>query len=110
MLMVLKSVVQHLNQAKAEGATDSSEKCAKKIEVGTPADDTNEEGANTSTTSGEISIGSATSVSNDNIDSGSMAFSRGEADAGDSESITVASGNAQQQAGSIAMASSRTIM
>ena len=102
MSMVL-TAVDHLNQAKAE-ATSSSERCAIKTEeTGTPGT-VNEEGANTST-SGEISIGSAL-LSNANVDSDSMAFGSGEADAGDNGSVTVASsGNAHQQAGSIAMTS-----
>ena len=99
MSMVLRTAT-HLNQAKAEAK--NSERCDIKTETGTPGT-ANEEGANTST--GEISIGSI-SVTNANIDSGSMGFGSGEADAVDSGSITVASGNAQQQAGSIAMASS----
>jgi hypothetical protein len=98
MSMVL-TTVEHLNQAKAE-ATDS-ERCAIKTETGT--DTANEEGLNTFT--GEISIGSD-SVSNVNVDSGSMAFGSGDTDFCDSGSITVASGNTQQQAWSIEMASS----
>jgi hypothetical protein len=103
MSMVL-TTVKHLNLAKAE-AIDSSERCAIKSETDTGT--ANEGDAETSITSGdEISIRSV-SVSNDNIDSVSMAFgSSGEADFGHSGSVTVASGNAQQQAGSIAMASS----
>jgi len=102
MSMVL-TAVDHLNQATAE-ATSSSERCAIKTEeTGTPGT-VNEEGANTST-SGEISIGSAL-LSNANVDSDSVAFGSGETDAGDNGSVTVASsGNAHQQAGSIAMTS-----
>ena len=101
MSMVL-TAVDHLNQATAEAM--DSERCAIKTEeTGTPGT-VNEEGANTST-SGEIGIGSAL-LSNANVDSDSMAFGSGEADAGDNGSVTVASsGNAHQQAGNIAMAS-----
>jgi hypothetical protein len=61
----------------------------------------NEESANTSTSGREISIGSV-SHSNANVNSGSMAFGSGESDF-----VTVASsGNAHQQAESIAVASS----
>ena len=102
--MVL-TAVEHLNQATAE-ATDSSERCAIKTEETAVTDTANEEGATTSTNGGNTSIGSA-SVSNANVDSGSMAFGSGEADSGDSGSVTVASSsNAQQQAVSIAGASS----
>ena len=90
--MVL-TAIKHPNQAKAEAT--SSKRCAVKIE----------EGANTFTSGGETSIGSV-SVSNTNIDSGSMAFGSDNADAGDTGSITVGSSNAQLQAGIIAMASS----
>ena len=101
MSMVL-TAVDHLNQATAEAM--DSERCAIKTEeTGTPGT-VNEEGANTST-SGEISIGSAL-LSNANVDSDSVAFGSGETDAGDNGSVTVASsGNAHQQAGSIAMTS-----
>jgi hypothetical protein len=79
-----------------------SERCVIKTEMGTGTD--SEEGAHTST-SGEIGIGSA-SVSNTNVDSGSIAFgSSAEEKVGDSGSFTVDSVNAQQQSGSIAMAS-----
>ena len=101
--MVL-TAVEHLNQATAE-ATDSSERCAIKTEETAGTGTANEEGANTSTNGGNTSIGSA-SVSNANVDSGSMAFGSGETDFGDTRSITVAIGNAQQQAVSITMASS----
>ena len=104
--MVL-TTVDHLNQAKAE-ATDSERfRCAIKTEeeTGTDTVTDTEGGANTSTTEGEISIGSAL-LSNVNADSSSMAFGSGKADFGDSGSITVASSsNAHQQAVSIAMAS-----
>jgi hypothetical protein len=91
MSMVFRTV-NHLNQAKAE--TTDSERCDIKTETGTGT--ANEEGANTSN-SGKISIGY----------SGSIVFGSGEADSGGSGSITVlASGNTQQKAGSIAMASS----
>jgi hypothetical protein len=101
MSMVL-TAVDHLNQATAEAM--DSERCAIKTEeTGTPGT-VNEEGTTTST-SREISIGSAL-LSNANVDSDSMAFGSGEADAGDNGSVTVASsGNAHQQAGNIAMAS-----
>ena len=103
MSMVL-TIVDHLNQANAE-ATDS-ERCAIKTEETAGTGTTNEEGANAFATSGEISIGSV-SLSNDNVDVGSrMAFGIGEANFNDSVSITVTSGNAHQQAGSIDMASS----
>ena len=106
MSMVL-TTVDHLNQAKAE-ATDSERfRCAIKTEeeTGTDTVTDTEGGANTSTTEGEISIGSAL-LSNVNADSSSMAFGSGKADFGDSGSITVASSsNAHQQAVSIAMAS-----
>ena len=107
MSMVL-TAVDHLNQATAE-ATDS-ERCDKKTEETAGTGTANEEGANTFTTSssGEISIGSV-SMTNANAGSNaSMAFGSGEADFGDSGSITVASGNAHQQAGSNDMASSST--
>jgi hypothetical protein len=96
------TAVEHLNQAKAEAATDS-ERCAINIETG--AGTTNEAVANAST-SGEISSIGSVSVWNANVDSGSMAFGSGETDFGDTRSITVAIGNAQQQAVSITMASS----
>ena len=99
--MVL-TTVEHLNQAKAEAT--GSERCAIKTEE-TGTGTANEEGANTSTT-GEISNIGSSSVSNANVDSISMAYGSGEAAFGDSGSITVASGNAQQQTGSIDMASS----
>jgi hypothetical protein len=99
------TTVEHLNQAKAEAM--DSEQCAIKTEETAGTGTANEEGATTFTTSGEISIGPV-SVSNDNVNIGSMAFGSGEADFGDSGSITVASGNAHQQAGSNDMASSST--
>ena len=103
MSMVL-TAVEHLNQATAE-ATDSSERCAIKTEETAVTDTANEEGATTFTNSGEISIGSAP-WTNEDVVSGSMAFGSGETDFGDTRSITVAIGNAQQQAVSITMASS----
>ncbi len=69
MSMVL-TAVKHLNQAKAE-VTDR-ERCLIKTETGTGT--ANEEGATTFTTSGEISIGSASVSNNDNVNIGSMAF------------------------------------
>ena len=98
MSMVLRTV-EHLNQAKGE-ATDN-ERCAIKTETGTGT--ANEEGAHASP-SGEINIGSASDL-NDNGNSGSMAFGSGDADFSDSGSTTVASGNVQQQAGSVGRAS-----
>ena len=101
MSMVL-TTVEHLNQAKAEAM--DSEQCAIKTEETAGTGTANEEGATTFTTSGEISIGPV-SVSNDNVNDVSMAFSSGEADFGDTGSVTVASGNAHQQARSIDTAS-----
>jgi hypothetical protein len=71
MSMVL-TAVDHLNQATAE-ATDS-ELCAIKTEETSGPGTANEEGATTFTTSGEISIGSASVSNNDNVNIGSMAF------------------------------------
>ena len=91
--MVL-TTVEHLNKAKAE-AMDSDRCDIKTEETGTGT--ANEEAATTFTTSGEISIGHV-SVSNDDINIGSMAFGSVEADFGDSGSITITSGNVHQQA------------
>ena len=104
MSMVLMAV-EHLNQANAE-AMDRKRCTIKTEERGTGTANENEEGAANISTTGEISNIGSTSVSNAYVDSGCMDFSSGEADLGDSGSITVANGNAQQQAGSIEMVSS----
>ena len=72
MSMVL-TAVDHLNQATAE-ATDSERRCAIKTEETAVTDTANEEGETIFTTSGAISIGSASVSNNDNVNIGSMAF------------------------------------